>query len=624
MPKNPAQAHLDQKLLGRIPLVVGITGHRDLRPGDRAALMAQVDAVFGELKTRYLKREPETPIILLSSLAEGADQLVAEVALQHHAILIAPLPMEKDEYLADFVDPRRRIDPDAEAKFRAMLHRAFAYIELPYHGQNTRALVASNEDKRAEQYQDVGIFIVRNCHVLIALYNGEDTGLAGGTAEIVKFKREGIPLRFSGSINAALDGSEVGPVIEIATPRAKPGSREVKIEQLAWGEKKSWAAWRVIKDFALFLRSAIGIVAQKHPKPDQRAWLVFRAIAEQTRRFNREAERVGRRRSEPTPAQSLSRLFENAKRVFKPDAQRDAVRSAPYWCELYKLADVAAQVRQTRFRLDWRVLFAAGFVALLAFEFFAHVWHDTHELLAAYVIIFVGVFAWFILARYREHQERFLDYRALAEALRVAVYWKLGGIAAPVSDAYPIKQPSELAWVKITLRAIDMLHLADPPQAIQMDARSLDLVRELWVDGQRSYFERQGDRHHRNAERGEARSLVFLALSPLVGAVLWIYFHRIAHSHHVHDGMIVAIGLAAGAAAVFAGYIEKLAYHAHARQYDRMRLLFEQALWLMPEVAPAANLPEIEELYRTLGSEAMKENADWVAIYRQRPIRPAG
>ncbi len=27
-------------------------------------------------------------------------------------------------------------------------------------------------------------------------------------------------------------------------------------------------------------------------------------------------------------------------------------------------------------------------------------------------------------------------------------------------------------------------------------------------------------------------------------------------------------------------------------------------------------------LYRELGMEAMRENAEWVAIYRQRPIQP--
>ena len=622
MPKNPAQAHLDQKLLGRIPLVVGVTGHRDLRPGgDRAALAAEVDAVFTELKAKYLEGQPETPIVVLSSLAEGADQLVSDVAISHGAVLIAPLPMELDEYVADFRAPRC-IEPDAETKFRAMLDRALAHVEPPYREAGSRPLVASDENKRAEQYQDAGIFIVRNCHVLIALSNGEDTGLTGGTAEIIKFKREGIPLKLSASINAALDGSEVGPVIEIVTPRAKVGSPEVKIGIKPWGSAAPWFIWTAIKRLAVFGASACGFVPHAHPNAEDRSWLVFRALAEQTRRFNREAKTASRRhRRAPTPAKSLSQLFENTKQEVKVGAEPSAVRSAPYWCELYKLADVAAILRQKQFKIDWFLLFAVGFVALIAFELFAHIWPELHLLLAAYVGMFAVIFGWFIIARHREHQERFLDYRALAEALRVAVYWKLGGIEASVSDAYPIKQPSELAWVKITLRAIDMLHLTDSPEPIPMDARSLELIRELWIDGQRGYFQRQGDRHHRRAERGEAQSILFLALSPLVGLGLLWWAPALGLLHH---SLIVAMGLFAGGGAVVAGYIEKLAHNAHARQYDRMRLLFEQALWLMPAGAVGADLDRTEELYRALGSEAMKENADWVAIYRQRPIRPAG
>jgi hypothetical protein len=30
----------------------------------------------------------------------------------------------------------------------------------------------------------------------------------------------------------------------------------------------------------------------------------------------------------------------------------------------------------------------------------------------------------------------------------------------------------------------------------------------------------------------------------------------------------------------------------------------------------------VRSLYRELGVEAMTENAEWVAIYRQRPIQP--
>src|SRR5437773_400418 len=60
-----------------LPLVIGITGHRDLRGEDRAALEQQVRGIFMDLRNRY----PATPLYLLSPLAEGADRLVARVAL---------------------------------------------------------------------------------------------------------------------------------------------------------------------------------------------------------------------------------------------------------------------------------------------------------------------------------------------------------------------------------------------------------------------------------------------------------------------------------------------------------------------------------------------------------------
>ena len=59
------------------------------------------------------------------------------------------------------------------------------------------------------------------------------------------------------------------------------------------------------------------------------------------------------------------------------------------------------------------------------------------------------------------------------------------------------------------------------------------------------------------------------------------------------------------------------------------RLARETTLWLAIACVPLAAIgfswnptPLAHALYRELGMEAMKENAEWVAIYRQRPIRP--
>ena len=79
-------------------LVVGVTGHRNLRAADVPALHGQVRAFFLDLRARY----PALPISVLSSLAEGSDQLVAQVALELGLHVVAPLPVAPELYRDDF------------------------------------------------------------------------------------------------------------------------------------------------------------------------------------------------------------------------------------------------------------------------------------------------------------------------------------------------------------------------------------------------------------------------------------------------------------------------------------------------------------------------------------------
>ena len=82
----------------RIPLTVGITGHRTIRPEDRDALIAGVKQALEELRATY----PHSPLMMLNSLAEGADLLCAQVALDMGIPLVAALPMAAEEYEKDF------------------------------------------------------------------------------------------------------------------------------------------------------------------------------------------------------------------------------------------------------------------------------------------------------------------------------------------------------------------------------------------------------------------------------------------------------------------------------------------------------------------------------------------
>src|SRR5438105_1516767 len=62
----------------RVPLVIGITGHRIYRPADEEYLRGALKQIYHELH-QYC---PHTPLLVLSSLAQGADQLAVMVALE--------------------------------------------------------------------------------------------------------------------------------------------------------------------------------------------------------------------------------------------------------------------------------------------------------------------------------------------------------------------------------------------------------------------------------------------------------------------------------------------------------------------------------------------------------------
>src|SRR5262249_35641249 len=193
---------------GPLPLVLGVTGHRDLRDADRPALEAQVRGVFTDLRERY----PATPPLLLSSLAEGADRLAARVALECGARLVVPLPLPRDLYESDFSAPNSR------QEFDDLLGRAEQVFELPLVAGNTADSVRSDGAARNRQYTAAGAYVARHCQVLLALWDGVASPLAGGTAEIVNFKLEGVPEPYAPHRNP-LDPVGSGPVYHVLTPR---------------------------------------------------------------------------------------------------------------------------------------------------------------------------------------------------------------------------------------------------------------------------------------------------------------------------------------------------------------------------------------------------------------------
>ncbi|MBS0590030.1 MAG: hypothetical protein JSR65_05270, partial [Proteobacteria bacterium] len=164
------------------PLVVGITSHRNLPPDQIEPVRRHVREFFAGLCAEF----PEFPLVVLSPLAEGGDQWVAEEALAVGARLIAPLPMAREHYAGDFSDPVAR------ARFDRLCAMA-EVIEMPVAADGASSLHAGSIDRdRDLRYAQAGMYVSDHAHILLAVWDGKDSSMLGGTAQIVRYHLSGI------------------------------------------------------------------------------------------------------------------------------------------------------------------------------------------------------------------------------------------------------------------------------------------------------------------------------------------------------------------------------------------------------------------------------------------------
>jgi len=145
-------------------LKISVTGHR-LISNSETQLAHSIRWVLKRISNEY----ENSDIHLYSALAEGSDQLVAEIALEFKNIgLYVPLPMTIMDYLRYFSSN------SAQEKFHDLLLKANK-IEL-----------LSDMNNNQDAFQTLGFYLVEQADILLAVWNGEFNQKKGGTSEVVK------------------------------------------------------------------------------------------------------------------------------------------------------------------------------------------------------------------------------------------------------------------------------------------------------------------------------------------------------------------------------------------------------------------------------------------------------
>ena len=162
---------------------------------------------------------PNTPILLLTGLAEGTDRIAAYAARKANPPIdyVAVLPMPEDLYREDF-------ETDSDREFQEMLRGAVRQIVLPLRDRVTPEDLRNGGPVRDEQYARMGEFLVKYSQILIAIWDGRRNGKRGGTSEVVGIEssRKTFPGRMAFS---RMNHGGAGPVYEIAARRISSGHR---------------------------------------------------------------------------------------------------------------------------------------------------------------------------------------------------------------------------------------------------------------------------------------------------------------------------------------------------------------------------------------------------------------
>jgi hypothetical protein len=548
-----------------LSFVVAVTGHRDIPEQDIERLKFIVGRELAALSAKIISLKP----LLLSGLADGADRLVAEVALASGWQVIGVLPMPVAEYEQDFSDP------GSLERFRALLAQCRHRIELPIAASLDSDIPDSH--RRDQQYRNLGRFLVRNAQVLLALWDGvSEAAKPGGTAEVVQLATEGV----ANPVVGGLPAEDAAPVLHVLTRRTRAPA--------AIPEDQIGAVhWRGMLDLQTV--SAM-----------QR----FESVAKSCPTRNPDAMKDSRRYLIGTNPPAIAR-----------SESIDGVVG------FYVAADTDAIQAQRQRSVAVKLILAIAATAVLVHELYGGLLSHP-AVLALYVLAIAasfGVHRWAFHARHCE--DRYLDHRAVAEGLRVAYFWSLAGEPTRVSDHYLLHQSAELGWIRVTLRNICLTVQADSDS--RQDAVDLAYIRSQWLEDQRNYFvgkdtlggkavvHAAAARHLDRQARWAFWCGIGLALTCLAG-------HLAGVADVVRDLLFLASTMTIGLAGIFKAIETVNSHEELSLRYRRMGLLYQRALDEFDKSVSTNDPARTRECLRAIGREALAENAEWLLLHRER------
>jgi len=161
---------------------IGVTGHRRISDDQLFRIERQVKKILVQLKAALA--DENTILRIVSCLADGADQLVAQVGLDQGCSLEAVIPFPRNSK----VHRRDRIDGHTSLEtFDKLIAQAKHIIELtPDYSDDLPWDSDEATVQRNRGYEQAGLRMLDGSDCLIAIWDGKPNDRPGCTAYIVE------------------------------------------------------------------------------------------------------------------------------------------------------------------------------------------------------------------------------------------------------------------------------------------------------------------------------------------------------------------------------------------------------------------------------------------------------
>jgi len=215
---------------------------------------------------------------------------------------------------------------------------------------------------------------------------------------------------------------------------------------------------------------------------------------------------------------------------------------------------------------------------------------------------------------------KYLDYRTLAEGLRVQFYWAVAGVTNEnkwkfAHDGYLKSQNPEIGWIRNVMRVAGV-HCDAKPNS---ELNGVNFTIKEWVGsedlGQLGYFKRKSRERIERAELTEKFGRASLLVS--VASVLLFLVIGSNMSELTESAVMVILGSTLLVYAVREGYTYATGTKELIRQYEFMLSIFDNA---HTRLELADNIAEKRQILAALGQSALDEHSDWIQMNRERSI----